>query len=244
MHKVGGLIGFSLLIMAPGNALRKISEQGNVNTTIIFRFFMITYFFVMFLGGIFILLSLVTFIGNKYFEVNKNKSIVNMFIFVFASICSAYCMIASPTSPERTWFCIVVYLTIAIGIIYSNFDFNSKFINMSTMKMLRRIVISITGISICIFSVMYLDTVLATYEINVQTKAREEYILSEKSKGNLDIVTPIISHKYPLLSNHDALYGLDDITTDPNHFTNIAVCRYYEINSIIGIEPKEKQYLN
>ena len=45
MHKVGGLIGFSLLIMAPGNALRKISEQGNVNTTIIFRFFMITYFF-------------------------------------------------------------------------------------------------------------------------------------------------------------------------------------------------------
>ncbi len=241
---IGSLIGFALLILAPGNAVRKIAEQSSVHTTILFRFFMITYFFVMFLGGIFILLSLVTFIGNKYFGANKNKSIINMFIFVFASICSAYCMIASPTSPERTWFCIVVYLTIGIGIIYSNFDFQSKVIDKLTITMLRRIFISITGISLCIFSVMYMDTVLATYEIKVQTKTREECILSEKSKGNVDIVTPIISHKYPLLSNHDALYGLDDITTDSNHFTNKAVCKYYGINSITGIEPKEKQYLN
>lgn len=241
---LGSLIGFALLILAPGNAVRKVAEQNSVHTTILFRFFMITYFFVMFLGGIFILLSLIIFIGNKYFGISKNKSIINMFIFVFASICSAYCMIASPTSPERTWFCVVVYLTIGIGIIYSNFDFKSKVIDVLSMKMLRRTFISITGISMCIFCVMYLDTVLATYEINVQTKIREEYILSEKSKGNLDIVTPIISHKYPLLSNHDALYGLDDITTDSDHFTNRAVCKYYGINSVTGIEPKEKQYLN
>lgn len=61
----------------------------------------------------------------------------------------------------------------------------------------------VTTISICIFLVMYLDTSLATFEILSKTKARESQILSEKAKGNLNITTPEIYHKYPLLSEHD-----------------------------------------
>lgn len=205
---------------------------------------MITYFFVMFLFGMFIIFSIIFFIGKRYFNLKKDNSIYQSLIFIVASMCSAYCMIASPTSPERTWFCIVVYMTIAIGIIYNRFDFTDVSLKEESIIMIRRVVASVTIISICIFLVMYLDTSLSTFEILSQTKARESYILSEKAKGNLDITTPEIYHKYPLLSEHDGLHGLSDITTDPNHFVNKGLCKFYGINSIVAIPVDDKQYLN
>jgi hypothetical protein len=240
----GGLIGYALLIGAPGNFVRKTVEQSAVNTTIIFRFFMITYFWVSYLFVMFIILSIVFFIGKRCFDLKKNNSIYQAAIFIIASLGAAYCMMASPTSPERTWFCVVVFLTIAIGVIYDKFDFEAVNIEKNTILMLRRLTVAVIIFASCNFIVMYLDTNISTYEIRVQTKQREQYILSEKAKGNLDVSVPIISHKYPLLSGHDALHDLSDITTDPNYFTNIAVCKYYGINSITGIPAKEKQYLS
>jgi hypothetical protein len=167
---IGSLIGYALLIGAPGNFVRKTVEQSAVNTSII--------------------------------------------------------------------------LIITIGILYDKFDFEAVNIEKNTILMLRRLVLSVTIFASCNFIVMYLDTSMSTYEIRVQTKQREQYILSEKAKGNLDISVPIISHKYPLLSEHDELHGLSDITTDNNNNVNKAVSQYYGINSITGIPTKEKQYLS
>ncbi|WP_077867939.1 DUF3329 domain-containing protein, partial [Clostridium beijerinckii] len=241
---IGSLIGFILLISAPGAYVRKAVEQSAVHTTIIFRLFMITYFWVAFVLGMFIILAIVLFIGKRYFDLKKNNSIYQSVIFVMASIGSAYGMIASPTSPERTWFCIVVYLSISIGILYEKIDFEVTDLEESTILMFRRIAVAVMLIAFCNFWVMYLDAIMSTYEVLNQTKAREQYILSEKLKGKLDISTVVISHKYPLLAHHDASYGLDDITPDPNYFSNKALCKYYGLNSIIGVPAKEKQYLN
>ncbi|WP_297424208.1 DUF6056 family protein [Clostridium sp.] len=241
---IGSLIGFIFLIGAPGAYVRKAVEESAVNTTIVFRIFMITYFWVNFVLGMFIILAIVFFIGRRYFNLKKNNSVYQSIIFVIASLGAAYGMIAAPTSPERTWFCIVVYLTISIGILYEKFDFEVINLKKNTIFMLRRLVLAVIIFASCNFMVMYLDTIMSTYEILTQTKEREQYILSEKAKGNLDISTVIMSHKYPLLAHHDALYGLDDITPDPNHFSNKAVAQYYGLKSIIGIPAKEKQYLN
>jgi hypothetical protein len=137
-----------------------------------------------------------------------------------------------------------VFLIIAIGILYDKIDFKAVNVEKNTIMMLRRLVLCVTIFASCNFIVMYLDTSMSTYEIRVQTKQREQYILSEKAKGNLDISVPIISHKYPLLSEHDALHGLSDITTDSNNNVNKVVSQYYGINSITGIQTKEKQYLS
>ena len=241
---IGSLIGYTLLIMAPGNFIRNTVEESTVHLSIIFRFFMITYFWVAFVIAIFIILSIIFFIGKRYFDLKKNNCIYQSIIFIIASLASAFCMIAAPTSPERTWFCVVVFLIISIGILYDKFDFEAANIKRETILMLRRSVVAVMIFSSCNFIVMYLDTTISTYEILIQTKEREQYILSEKAKGNLDISATIMSHKYPLLAHHDALYGLSDITEDPNHYANKAVCKYYGINSIIGIPAKEKQYLN
>jgi hypothetical protein len=241
---IGSLIGFVLLVTAPGAAVRKTVEQAEVHLSIIFKFFMISYFWVTYLFAIFIILAIVFFVGKRYFDFKKNNCIYQSIIFIIASFATAFCMLAAPTAPERTWFFVVVYIVIGIGILYEKFDFENIEINEKTILMLRRLVLVVILIASCDFFVMYLDTLMSTYEIRVQTKQREEYILSEKAKGNLDIKAPTMSHKYPLLSHHDALNGLTDITPDPNHYANKSVCRHYGINSIIGIPAKEKQYLN
>lgn len=243
---IGSLIGFFLLVTAPGVAVRSAVEQSEVHLSFIFKFFMISYFWVAYLFAIFIILAIVFFLGKRCFDFKKNNCIYQCIIFVIASFAAAFCMLAAPTSPERTWFCVVVFIVIAVGILYEKFDFENININVNekTILMLRRLVLTVIIFATCNFIVMYLDTVMSTYEIRTQTKQREEYILSEKSKGNLDITTPIISHKYPFLSHHDALYGLTDITEDPNHYANTSICRYYGIRSIVGIPAKEKQYLN
>lgn len=38
-------------------------------------------------------------------------------IFAFAALASAYCMLAAPSSPERTWFITVSLMTTADGIV-------------------------------------------------------------------------------------------------------------------------------
>lgn len=56
----------------------------------------------------------------------------------------------------------------------------------------------------------------------------------------MDITTPEIYHKYPLIYEHD---GLSNVSTDSNHFVNKAICEYYGINSIVAIPVDDKQYL-
>ncbi len=85
--------------------------------------------------------------------------------------------------------------------------------------------------------VSMLDTMISSYEITVQTKEREHYILEQKAQGNMDIITPVITHKYPLRSHHDALTGLSDIQTDPSFWINQVLADYYGVHSITGSAP-------
>lgn len=241
---VGSLIGFFLLVTAPGAAVRKSIEESEIHLSLIFKFFMISYFWVMYLFAVFIILAIVFLVGKRYFDFKKNNCICQGIIFIIGSLASAFCMIAAPTSPERTWFCVVVYIIIAIGILYEKFDLENININEKSILMIRRVTLSVILIASCTFLVMYLDTTMSTYEIKIQIKQREDYILSEKAKGNLDIIAPELSHKYPFLSHHDAFYDLTDITQDPNHYANKSVCHHYGLRSIIGTPAKEKQYLN
>ena len=82
--------------------------------------------------------------------------------------------------------------------------------------------------------VSMMDTMIYSYEITVQTRERERYILEQKSQGHMDIITPVITHKYPLRSHHDALTGLSDIQTDPSYWINQVLADYYGVHSITG----------
>lgn len=78
------------------------------------------------------------------------------------------------------------------------------------------------------------DTMICSYEITVQTRQREIYIVEQKEKGNFDITVPVITHKYPLRSQHDALAGLSDIREDPSFWMNQVLADYYGVRTITG----------
>lgn len=222
---IGAIIGFSFQILSPGNFSRLENTSSQIHTSIIFRFFMITYFGFMFITGLLIILNIIFVISINKNKQYKNKIISNNIIFLFGAFITTYSMMASPTMPERTWYMVVVYLTIAIGICFNSIDLKNETI-------LCKISILISIISILCFIVMALDTCICSYKLTKQTNEREKYIISEKEKGNLDIVVEEIKFKYPFLANHHALYGLSDITQDTQYFINQGVTKYYGINSI------------
>ena len=95
------------------------------------------------------------------------------------------------------------------------------------------VVLFTAGLFVMMF-VSMMDTMIYSYEITVQTRERERYILEQKSQGHMDIITPVITHKYPLRSHHDALTGLSDIQTDPSYWINQVLADYYGVHSITG----------
>jgi hypothetical protein len=231
---IGSLIGYGILIGAPGNYVRSESEV--VHLSLLFKLGMITYFAIAFMAVIFILYFIIAKITLSSPNIDRKKVILESFIFVAGAFSSAFCMVAAPTSPERTWFIVVIYALIAIGIFYSILDLSQdvgtdKGVN---ILLLRRITVGVILIVGIYCSVMWADTAIVSWEIKSQTQARNTYILSEVEKGNKDIVVPIITHKYPFISNHDALYGLSDIQEDPNYWINRSLAEYYGVHSITG----------
>lgn len=221
----GSLIGFMMLVLAPGNFERAGSSEA---LSAVFKFFIIDYYMVMFVGllvtGWLVLRSVVKRMDPDSFHAVNFQSV----IFGAGTFCSAYCLVAAPTVPERTWYIVCVYAIIAVGIFYGKINLKQN------VHMQKLAATAVAGVSVLVL-VAAADTMISSYEISVQTKAREAYILEQKARGNMDIATAVISHRYPLRANHDALVGLSDLSTDPQYWINKAVAAYYGVNSVTGV---------
>lgn len=218
----GALLGFACLFFAPGNQVRAGMDT-ETTLSIPFKFFIISYYWVTFAGGLCII-WLVLYWLNRH----RQKEVVSI-PYVSGAIVSAYCMLAAPSSPERTWYIVCVFLIIAVGILYRSFEFDKS-------RLQHEIIAIICTGTVIFLCVAMADTVLYSREISVQTQIREKYILEQKENGNLDITTKVISHQYPFRAKHDGLTGLSDITSDADYWINQGIADYYGINSIMGVE--------
>lgn len=223
---LGSIAGFGVLFFAPGNAVRASTDESLGS---IFKLFIIGYYWIyfgLFLAGI---CAVVLYIQKKEMcKIDKEKKWSAMFFWI-SSLCSVLCLVAAPTIPERTWYISTVYATIATGIFLGNIQLQNQ------MKEICK-TISIIAISVCIiFCVVSLaDTMICSYEIMEQTREREIYVKEQIADGKQDLVVPIIKHKYPFRSKHDALEGLSDITEDSTFWINKALAKHYGVNSITG----------
>ncbi len=221
----GCIIGYVGLIAAPGNYTRLGKETASVSLSLPFKFAMITYYWIMFVG-VLTTVFLFALTRTKQHGVRSEGA-----IFAAAALISAYCMLAAPTSPERTWFVTVIMMTIAVGIVLEPLKCGCPDNNM-----LKKAAVGFCAV--IIFLAYGADTVITTYEISQQFAAREELILAEKEKGETVINVLVYYHKYPFKANKNALYGLYDLElgeNPPNSFNTI-IADYYGVDSVIGYD--------
>lgn len=129
---IGAVVGYAVMILAPGNHARSVIIGLEFELTAINLFsgiFLGTRSFVEYLG-ILNLFGLIFLILYKHFEKDKNKtkeSYFSYFLYMLGTLCAIYVMIFSPLFPPRAWFGIVVFNIIAVGIVFYNLDYSQKF---------------------------------------------------------------------------------------------------------------------
>jgi hypothetical protein len=73
--------------------------------------------------------------------------------------------------------------------------------------------------------------------VYLKWKSRTEYILEQKSRGNLDI---IVKAPIPVHDKHVALYDIVDVDINKRDgWLNVSIARYFGVNSIDGVENNE-----
>ncbi len=218
---IGTLIGFAILLIAPGNYIREkeIEQTGSFIYKIFYNFLVHTGSLIDFLLPLIIFFLVITLLSYFHGK-NDLKNGLKTLIYFLASIISVYSMVLSPVFPERAWFCVITYMIIAISIAFQRLDLNDKlvkiFINMLTL------------ILIISFLFNYIRAVRENYKIKKAWNNRIQYIEEEKKNGSLDITVEEISTEYKYASN----YLLIDLDYDKWKWPNTSVSKYFEVKSI------------
>lgn len=231
------LIGYIFLLSAPGNYERVTFMLKNdplgtkvdysING-IITRIIFLTKKLIMNLYQVIIIVI------TTGFFINKKKSIKEIIhdntseiIFLIFAIISVYSLILSPSYYTRCLFFAFTYLLIVISINIIKLLRNNKYV-------FNIIIISLTVITTINYGFEY-------YYIDKDYKSHKkqyEYIEYQSKLGNKNIEIEIIDMnvlkgRYNVFPNH--LY----ITSDKNEWLNMWVAKYYNVDSIVGVEKKD-----
>lgn len=215
---IGVILGFIILIIAPGNYVR--NDVFNDNTFIIIKLINRTIEYTLNVTKYLLPLIILTIILISIKIYYKKEIKKDVIIYLIASFLSIYSMVLSPTFPERAWFGVIVYNI--IGIIYLLYD----------IEKLNKIYTYIIADSIILFSILfinqYMQTMLSIKELKNTWNYRIDYINKEKNNGNLKIQVG----QYITDNSHNPNYGLNDINTDEKTWPNTDIAEYFEIDSI------------
>lgn len=112
-------IGYLFLVLAPGN-----SQRASINLSVFIllkRFVEISAMLVMSYGWLLVLAIGLLFADKRFHTIKYLRLLLELpCIYVIGALISTYVMLASPQFPERSWFGIVVFFVIAIGILLEN----------------------------------------------------------------------------------------------------------------------------
>jgi len=226
----GAVIGFFFMILAPGNYARysiALYEQGIQNDS---RLLLLFNQFLTAMSGVFfyllgilavyaIVLLLYSFFGKK-----DKKSLIMSSAFFVAALLGTLAMTFSPSFPERAWFGIIIFLIIAITVVYNRLDFSISFVNQ-----LRFVVMGFSLIALLGYYISGYKDLAKTKRIYDQ---REQIVLEGKKNGVLDFTFP------QAVKSKSRINNVYELSTDAGYWINCYYCRYYGINSI-KVVPEE-----
>lgn len=215
---VGIVIGFILLIAAPGNYAR--NELFVDNTSVIIRWIYRAVNYSISFVEILKPLILLTIILGSIYVYYKKKIENNVIVFLIAVVLTVYSMILSPTFPERAWFGVIIYAIIADMYLLYNVD--------KLNKVYTYIIADVVLVFLTLYCSQYLNTALGIKELKSTWNSRINYIESEKANNKFNVKV----ERYVTLDKHNPNYKLEDIAADEGTWPNNDIAKYFGIQGI------------
>ena len=215
---VGIVIGFILLIAAPGNYARNELFVDNTSVIVkwIYRAVNYSISFVDILKPL-ILFTIIFVTINIYY---KKKIEKNVIVYLIAAVLTVYSMVLSPTFPERAWFGVIIYAIIADMYLLYNVD--------KLNKVYTYIIADVVLVFLTLYCSQYLNTALGIKELKSTWNSRINYIESEKANNNFNVKV----ERYVTLDKHNPNYKLEDIAADEGTWPNNDISKYFGIQGI------------
>ncbi len=206
---IGSIIGYTLMIIAPGNFVRASEAPSLSAFLIIYRLLTYTQRFIVYLGLLNFALIIALILYKRFSPRNPNKDIKCIIIYFVGIFVSIYIMIASPSFPARAWFGTITFNIIAFGIVYQQLNRDEILI--------RRIKTCLFIFLLISFSASYYDAYKDTSWINQIWKEREAIIAEKKQAGE----TTVTFKEYQAKTK----FGLGD-----TYYALPNISKYYGIN--------------
>jgi hypothetical protein len=224
---IGSVIGFALMISAPSNFKRtddlakrtdeKIQPFASRLTNLPIRTIMMLMIFI----------ALFTVAAALLYKYGRGKSKIGIgLIYGIGAFAGGCALMFSPSAPDRTFFGVVIAAVISVG----NLMIQVKIYP----SVFRKIAIICVAFWMIWCSWSYTHTALSSKALMDQYIEREEYIDKQKEEGNYDITVPEIVVEDE--DEHIGIYGLKEISDDPDGWPNVGVSKYYGLHSITAYE--------
>ncbi|WP_422479463.1 DUF3329 domain-containing protein [Pleomorphochaeta sp. DL1XJH-081] len=223
---IGFMVGFFLLISAPGNFNRL--DEYNVSsfniTTMINRIYNLLSFYFR-IGIIFPIIFTLPLLFNK------NDKDILLVAYPLGALVAVFSMIVSPTFPDRATM--IAYTYSGISLIRVLEAYKGKHIlgyfGFDTMKIK---LIALFYI-IMVFSITsILPSFKNIVEVGLKASYRVEYIKRQRESNNENIKVGLVSPH----NKHVGFYGLSDIRSDAEVWPNPYIAKYYSVENIVGID--------
>ena len=215
---IGIVIGFILLIAAPGNYARNELFVDNTSVIVkwIYRAVNYSISFVDILKPL-ILFTIILVTINIYY---KKKIEKNVIVYLIAAVLTVYSMVLSPTFSERAWFGVIIYAIIADMYLLYNVD--------KLNRVYTYIIADVVLVFLTLYCSQYLNTALGIKELKSTWNSRIDYIESEKANNNFNVKV----ERYVTLDKHNPNYKLEDIAADEGTWPNNDIAKYFGIQGI------------
>jgi hypothetical protein len=225
---IGFIIGFILLIAAPGNHVRLSSYELSKSPfyiRIVARSFDMTRTFIWYSGPMLAVSGILAF--DLIFR-QKKKIDIFVWFYALAGLISVYSMVLSPYFNERVYLITTVFFIIVVLNLLSQ-------IKIEPPPIIERNRYVLSAFLVAVFLLYsFLPASKNIVGVYLKWKSRTEYILEQKSRGNLDIV---VKAPIPVHDKHVALYGIADVDINKRDvWLNVSIARYFGVNSIDGVE--------
>jgi len=222
---LGSIIGFLLLILAPGNYARAQHFVDERSSFAILAGRFNTYTNVLKDELVLLVILFIIIITAHIIMVKDLQRIYISLAFFISSIVTIYAMVISPaTDVGRTMFGATIFMIIACAHGLAGYSFDAAGPKIIVYSL------------VVIFSFYYMATLINTLHDLVKMKvvynSRDYYINEQLKQGNRDVVLPYEMVYYPN-TKWNAQYGIEDLGADKNDWINISYARHYGLDSIM-----------